>query len=189
MVGKLDDKKIIELFRERSEQAIVELADKYGAVCSKIAFHILNNRQDTDECVNDTYLGVWNTIPPQNPDPLISYVCRIVRNLAIKRYHRNTAAKRNSIYDVALDELENCFASAYSVEEAYDAMETARVIDAFLETLDQDSRILFVRRYWHADSISDLAALFQTGKHNVSVRLSRIREKLKQHLIKEGVVL
>ena len=185
----MDDRKIIELFRERSEQAIAELADKYGAVCSNIALHILNNRQDAEECVNDTYLGVWNTIPPQNPDPLISYVCRIARNLAIKRYHRNTAAKRNSIYDVALDELENCFPDSHSVEEAFDAAETARIIDAFLETLDRDSRVLFVRRYWYADSIGELAVLFQTGKHNVSVRLSRIREKLKQYLIREGVVL
>ena len=105
MVSSLDDRKIIELFFERSEQAIIELSKKYGSVCSKVAFNILNNTQDTEECVNDAYLGTWNTIPPQNPNPLLSYVCRIVRNLAIKKYHTNTAAKRNSIYDVALDEL------------------------------------------------------------------------------------
>ena len=93
MVGNLDDRKIIELFFERSEQAIIELSNKYGSVCTKVAYNILNNRQDAEECVNDAYLGTWNTIPPQNPNPLLSYVSRIVRNLAIKKYHANTAEK------------------------------------------------------------------------------------------------
>ena len=159
MVNSMDDSKIIELFYERSEQAIIELSHKYGTVCTKVANNILNDVRDTEECVNDAYLGAWNTIPPQNPNPLLSYVCRIVRNLAIKRYHSNTAKKRNSIYDVALD------------------------------GLDKESRVMFVRRYWYADSISDLAQLFHTSNHNVSVRLSRIRNKLKKHLIQEGVLL
>lgn len=103
----MDDREIIKLFFERSEQAITELSNKYGTVCSKIAFNILNSKQDAEECVNDAYLGVWNTVPPQDPSPLLSYVCRIVRNLSIKKYRANTADKRNSIYDVALDELEN----------------------------------------------------------------------------------
>lgn len=185
----MDDHRIIQLFFERSEQAITELAQKYGALCTKIANNILNNPLDAEECVNDTYLGVWNAIPPQRPDPLMSYVCRITRNLAIKKYHANTAAKRNSIYDVALDELENCFPAATSVEDTFDAKELARIIDDFLETLDRANRVLFVRRYWYSESISDLARLFRTSNHNVSVRLFRIREKLKQYLIKEGVSL
>lgn len=189
MVSNLDDRKIIELFFERSQQAIIELSDKYGSVCLKVAFNILNNKQDTEECVNDAYLGTWNTIPPQNPNHLLSYVCRIVRNLAIKKYHSNTAVKRNSIYDVVLDELEDCIPSSTSVEDEFDAIETARIIDDFLKTLDQDNRIMFVRRYWHSDSIDDLAKLFRTSNHNISVRLSRTREKLKKYLIKEGVSL
>lgn len=187
MVRSLDDNKIVELFYERSEQAIVELSQKYGSVCTKIAYNILNNRLDAEECVNDMYLGAWNTIPPQNPNPLLSYICRIVRNLAIKKYHANTAVKRNSIYDVALEELENCFPASVSVEDEFNANEVARIIDAFLETLDKENRIMFVRRYWYSDSIADLAKLFCTSKHNVSVRLFRIRERLKKHLIKEGV--
>ncbi len=154
----MDDQKIIELFCERSEQAIAELAKKYGSVCGRIAENILNNRQDAEECVNDAYLAVWNTVPPQEPDPLLSYVCRIVRNLAAKRYHANTAQKRNSAYDVALDEIEECFASSASVEEEFDARETAGMIDDFLGTLDRESRILFVRRYWEADSVFALRA-------------------------------
>ena len=185
----MEDSKIIELFYERSEQAIVELSNKYGSVCTKVANNILNNSRDTEECVNDAYLGAWDSIPPQKPNPLLSYVCRIVRNLAIKKYHANTAAKRNSTYDVALDELENCFPASNSVEDEFNAREVARIIDAFLETLDTENRILFVRRYWHSDSITELAELFHTSSHNISVRLSRTREKLKRHLIKEGVFL
>ena len=123
MVSSLDDSKIIELFFERSEQAIIELSKKYGTICTKVACNILNNKQDAEECVNDAYLGVWNTIPPQRPDSFIGYVCRIVRNLAIKRYHFNTAVKRNSIYDVALDELEECISGKLSVEEQLEGKE------------------------------------------------------------------
>lgn len=189
MVNNLDDRKIIELFYERSEQAIVELSNKYGYACTKVADNILNNMQDVEECVNDAYLGAWNTIPPQNPNPLINYICRIVRNIAIKKYHFNTAAKRNSIYDVALDELENCIPAMSSVEDEINAIEVSKCINLFLETLDKENRILFVRRYWYSDSIADLAKLFCTSKHNVSVRLSRTRDKLKRYLIEKGVSL
>ena len=185
----LDDNRIIELFFERSEQAIIELASKYGPICSRVAENILNNRSDSEECVNDAYLGVWNTVPPQRPDPLLSYVCRIVRNLAIKKYHENTAQKRNSIYDVALDEIAGCFPSSLSVEDEIEAKEAAEIINDFLDTLDPKSRIMFIRRYFYSDSIADLAELFSTSRHYISVRLSRIRKALKKHLIKEGVSL
>ena len=185
----MDDSQIIELFYERSERAIVELSKKYGSVCTKVADNILGNRLDAEECVNDAYLGAWNTIPPQNPNPLLSYVCRIVRNLAVKRYHANTAAKRNSIYDVALDEFENCFPTAESADDEFNAKELTRIIDDFLGTLDRENRIMFVRRYWYSDSVADIAEFFNTSSHNVSVRLSRTREKLKKYLVKEGVYL
>ena len=189
MVSILEDGKIIELFYERSEQAIIELSKKYGSVCTKVANNILNNRLDSEECVNDAYLGAWNTIPPQKPNLLLSYVCRIVRNLAIKKYHSNTAAKRNSVYDVSLDELKNCFPASNSTEEEFNAKEIAYIIDTFLETLDKENRIMFISRYWYSDSIKELAELFHTSNHYISVRLSRTREKLKKHLIKEGVSL
>lgn len=185
----MDDREIIKLFFERSEQAITELSNKYGTVCSKIAFNILNSTQDAEECVNDAYLGVWNTVPPQDPSPLLSYVFRIVRNLSIKKYRANTAAKRNSIYDVALDELENCFPSSVSADDEFNASETARIINEFLESLDKENRIIFVRRYWYSDSITDIAKQFGRNEHNISVRLSRIREKLRKHLIKEGITI
>ena len=185
----MEDREIIALFFQRSENAIAALSDKYGSICMRIATNILKNRQDSEECVNDAYLGAWNTIPPQNPDPLLSYICRIVRNLAVKRYHSNTAAKRNSVYDTSLDELENCFASFGTVEEEMDLKALADLIYEFLATLEIRNRVLFVRRYWYADSISDLAKQFHMTNHGVSVRLFRIRESLKQYLEKKGEFL
>ena len=185
----MEDEKIIQLFWERKESAIEELNQKYGTFCMKIANNILDNREDAEECVNDAYLGAWNNIPPEKPNPLRAYIRRIVRNQATKRYHANRAKKRNSAYDVALEELENCIPAANSVEEQWNAKEVAHSIDAFLECLDRENRVLFVRRYWYGESVSDLAVFFKISNHNVTVRLSRIREKLKKHLKKEGIWL
>ena len=182
----MNDSEIIDLFYMRSERAIMELAAKYGNVCSKVAKNILNNIRDAEECVNDAYLGAWNTIPPQNPNPLRTYICRIVRNLSIKKYHANTSVKRNSFYDAALDELEECVPSSENVEAEISAKELTRQIDYFLNTLDAESRILFVRRYWYAYSIWELAEQFGLKSNTVSVRLSRIRDKLRDYLKGEG---
>ena len=185
----MDDSKIIDLFYARSEQAIMELSKKYGAICYKIAKNILNNDLDAEECVNDAYFGAWNTIPPQKPDPLLTYICRIVRNLSVMKYHANTALKRNSFYDVALSELEDCLSVSETVEMELAAKELSQMINHFLDTLDQDNRVMFVRRYWYSDSISDIATKFQTSNNSISVRLSRTREKLKKYLKKEGILL
>lgn len=182
----MDDSKIIDLFYARSEQAIIELSKKYGAVCNKVARNILNNSLDAEECVNDAYLGAWNTIPPQNPKPLLTYICRIVRNLSVMKYHSNTAMKRNSFYDTALDELEECLASPSTVEAEISAKELSEALNRFLDMLDQENRVMFVRRYWYSDSVSDIATSFHMSNNNVSVRLSRTREKLKKFLKKEG---
>lgn len=188
-VAELEDSKIIDLFFERSEQAITELSKKYGAVCRRVAGNILRNDLDAEECVNDAYLGAWNTIPPRRPDPLFTYICRIVRNLSITRYHANTAVKRNSFYDAALDELEECLPSAETVETVLDARELSVLLDRFLETLDRENRILFVRRYWYSDPVSEIGAAFHMTSNSVSARLSRIRRKLKGFLKEEGYEL
>ncbi|MCI9176552.1 MAG: sigma-70 family RNA polymerase sigma factor [Lachnospiraceae bacterium] len=182
----MEDSRIIDLFFERSEQAIAELSKKYGAVCNRVAGNILRNSLDVEECVNDAYLGAWNTIPPRRPEPLLAYLCRIVRNLSITRYHANTAAKRNSFYDAALDELEECLASAKTVETEISAKELSDLLDRFLGTLDRENRIMFVRRYWYSDPVSSIAAAFHMSSNSVSARLSRIRTKLKKFLKKEG---
>ena len=151
-----------------------------------IAKNILGNNLDAEECVNDAYLGVWNTIPPQNPNPLITYVCKIVRNTAVKKYHNNTAIKRNTSYDVSLDELENCFYKLNTAEDEYSLKLLSEEIDKFLDTLDRENRVIFVRRYWYADSISDIAERVSMSSHNITARLYRIRENLKKHLRKAG---
>lgn len=184
----MDDSRITELFFERSEQAIVELSKKYGALCKRVAENILKNPQDAEECVNDAYHAVWDNIPPERPDPLAGYVCKVVRNLALKKYHANTAEKRNSTYDVSLDELADCFPAFSNVEEEAAVREMTQAINSFLGTLSQTDRVMFVKRYWQAESIENLAALFQTSKHYISVRLSRIRKELKKYMLKEGLL-
>lgn len=182
----LEDSEIIELFNSRSEQAISETREKYGAACLAISQNILGNSLDAEECVSDALLALWNAIPPEKPNPLRAYLLRIVRNISISKYHSNTAGKRNSFYDVALDELEDCLAGITSVEQEITARELSTLIDRFLGTLDEDSRMLFVRRYWYSDGIKDLAERFGITENNLSVRLSRIRSKLKKYLQKEG---
>ncbi len=185
----MEDTDIIELFYNRSEQAIKELSEKYGAVCSQVSKNILKNSQDAEECVNDAYLAVWNTIPPQKPEHLLAYICRIVRNISITKYHSNTAKKRNSYYDIALDELDECIMSGLSVEDEIDARELSCLINIFLDTLSKENRVIFVWRYWFSDSVQDIAEKLGISSNNVSVRLSRIRSKLKKFLKKEGYVV
>lgn len=185
----MDDSEIIVFFNSRSERAIKELSAKYGAVCAKLAGNILNNRLDVEECLNDAYLGVWNTIPPNSPECLLSYVLRIVRNTAIAKYHKITAQKRNSGYDVALDELEGCIAGLSDAEDELTANELSRLVNQFLDSLPQENRVIFIRRYWYADSVKDISKRMRLGESNVSVRLLRIRKSLQQYLMKEGYKL
>ena len=185
----MDDHQIIALFFTRSEQAITELSNKYGRLCHRIADNILNNTLDAEECVNDAYLGAWNTIPPQKPNPLQAYICKIVRNIAIAKYHSNTAQKRNSQYDIALDELENCFFCADTPDSVLQAKELSGLLDRFLSQLDVRSRVMFVRRYWYGDSINAIAESFSMRPNSISVQISRIRNKLRKFLMQEGYVL
>lgn len=182
----MEDNKIIALFFARSEQAVEALANKYGKLCQVIAVNILGNSLDAEECVNDTYLAAWNTIPPQKPNPLRTYLCRITRNIAITRYHTNTALKRNSHYDIALDELEECLCTLENAESHVLAKELSHLLDRFLNNLDRRSRVMFMRRYWYADSVAQIAEDFGMRPNSVSVQLSRLRDKLRKFLINEG---
>ena len=185
----LDDSKIISLFFERSEQAIEELDRKHGPAVRKTAANILNDRLDAEECVNDTYLRTWNNIPPHVPDSLVGYVCRIARNLAVSRLRHETAAKRNAGFDLVLDELAEVVPSGTDVETEVLAKELAAAVDRFLSELPYDDRFLFVRRYWYADSVKDIARAMHSRENRVSVRLFRLREKLRNTLNKEGLLV
>ena len=183
---QLEDSKIISLFFERSEQAIRELDCKYGSAVKKTAANILDDRLDVEECVDDTYMKVWDNIPPQVPNPLVGFVCKIARNLAVNRYHANHAEKRNGKYDLILDEMEECIPSGTDIETEYEAKELSAAINRFLSSLNREDRFLFVRRYWYADSVTDLAAMTNDSANRISVRLFRLREKLRKTLVKEG---
>lgn len=177
----MDDREIVRLFYRRSERAIAELSAKYGALCLKIAYNILNDAQDAEECVNDAYLGAWNTIPPQDPDPLRSYICRIVRNLALKKWRANSAQKRGGGFEVSLSELEGCLPDN-SLDERFSVSELTEQINEFLATLSRGDRVMFVRRYWFGAPLAEVGADFGITEHNASVRLGRIRKKLRKYL-------
>jgi RNA polymerase sigma-70 factor (ECF subfamily) len=184
----MEDHKLIALFFERSEQAITALTLRFGNRLYATAYNILNSREDAEEAVSDTYLALWNAIPPEKPDPLEGYVYRTGRNIALKKLRFLRAQKRSSQYDISLDELSSVLSSG-NLEDAIDARELGLVIDRFLTTLPKQSRILFLRRYWFGDSVKQLSKDFSLTENTVSVRLSRIRTQLKTYLIKEGFFL
>ena len=183
----IEDGKIIELFFRRSEQAIRELDEKYGKVCRKLSHNIVNNRQDAEECVNDAYLGAWNAIPPAKPSPLLTYICKIVRNISLKTYWRKAASKRSGTYTIAMEEIEACIADPNTVEIEIEVRELARIIESFLDTLTTENRVIFMRRYWFSDSCKDIAEFVGLSEKNISVRLTRIRKKMRDYLAEREV--
>lgn len=184
----MEDQAIISLFNERSEQAISELIKKHGASIRRITANILCDPLDVEECTNDTYLRIWNAIPPEVPRSLKAFACSIARNAALNRFHSNTARKRNSFYDVALEELEEYVPALGGVESELEAKELSRYINDYLSTLRYDDRYAFIRRYYYAEPVSAIAATMNLPPHRVSVRLFRIREKLQLYLVKEGML-
>ena len=181
----MEDSKIIGLLLDRAEGAISALAEKFGRRLKGLALNILGSIRDAEECVSDTYLAIWNAIPPKQPDPLAGFIFKTGRNLALKRLRHNTAQKRNSHYDAPLDELCGCISSG-NLEEAISARELGQAIDRFLDTLPKDSRIMFLRRYWFGDTVGQIAATLGYSENAVSVRLNRCRSKLRTYLEQEG---
>ena len=180
------DEEIIELFFTRSEEALKELRAKYGKICLQTSYNILDNYFDAEECVNDSYLGVWNAIPPTRPNPLLTYVLKIVRNVSLTRYQKNHAQKRNSSYDVAIEELEEFLAAPDSVEAKMELNELTGAIESFLDSLNSLNRVIFVRRYWFYDNYMQIAKKVGLSEKNVSVRLTRLRKQLKDYLEERG---
>ena len=186
----MDDRRIIDLYWARSQQAIAESELKYGAYCRAIARGILDREEDAEECVNDTWFNAWNAMPPQRPGILSAFFGKLTRNLSLDRWRRGRAAKRGSGQtEVALHELEDCLPDRRGPEEALEAGETAAVISAFLRTLPDVDRRLFVRRYFHMESLEELARRFGMGESQVKSRLHRTRKKLKAKLEKEGIAV
>ena len=185
----MEDAQIIELFFARSEDAISELDKKYGKLCHKLADNILASAQDAEECVNDAYLSTWNAIPPQRPESLPAFVGTLVRRCSITRYRANTAMKRNSHYDMCMEELETFLASPQqAMEEHYAARELAAAIERFLDTQSKENRVLFMRRYWYADSFAEIGKLLGITEGNARLRLTRMRKQLKTYLTEQEVL-
>ena len=162
---------------------------KYGKICHSLAYNIVNSRQDAEECVNDAYMGAWNAIPPVHPDPLLSYLVKIVRNISLKLYWRKEAAKRSGHYKIALEEIEGYIAGPKTMEDEMEARELAHIIEAFLDTLTVKERVIFMLRYAYADTYADIAKRVGISEKNLSVRLTLIRQKMKRYLIEREVVI
>lgn len=182
----MDEQLIIELLTSRSEGTIKELSNLYGEKCMSIATGILNSREDAEECVNDAYLAVWNSIPPERPDSVAAYLYRVVRNIALMKYRYNTAEKRNSHYDVALDELAEFLKSADDVQNMMEAKELSVLINRFLKKQKKIDRIIFIKKYWLLTDITEIAEEMGLSRNYVNVHLHRTRERLKKVLSKEG---
>lgn len=183
----MDDSLIIGLYLQRSETAIKETEEKYGALCRRVARNILNSRLDVEECINDSYLALWNSIPPAHPDSLISFLLRITKNLALKKVEYLSAEKRNPDRLISMTELGECLPDSNCPEKEFELLELRKLINSFLYSLDNKSRRLFIRRYWYFDSISDIASDFSMTNSCVKSILFRIRKKMKKYLESRGV--
>lgn len=182
----MDDRKIVALLLRRAESALKLIEEKYGSRLYAMAMNILGNPRDAEEAVNDTYLALWNAIPPEEPDPLSAYAYRVARNISLTRLRHERAERRNGGYSLCLDELVNCIGRE-SLEDVIRAKDLGRAINAFLGTLSKENRVIFLRRHWFGDSIPEIARGLGLSENTVSVRLSRTRSKLKDYLLKEGL--
>ena len=183
----MNDQKIIELLFARSQEAIKHLENKFGKYCHSIAYNITGNDQDAKECVNDTYLKVWDTIPPKRPEKLSVYLGHIARNISIDRIKKNRAQKRNSTSELVLEEILEIVSN--ESEDFSDTVFIKQAINSYLKKLSTRDRRIFIQRYWYSYSIKEIADSCGQNENFVKVKLCRLRADLKEHLTKEGIEL
>lgn len=184
----MEDKRIVELYWERSEHAIAETASKYGAYCFSIARRILESADDAEECVNETYFGAWNSIPPHRPKILSAFLGKITRRTALKRRQKENAAKRGGgEIALVLEELEECIPSGQNVERQVEMAELSEYINAFVRSLPTVEQQVFICRYWYMDPVAEICQQFGFSQSKVKSMLQRTRHKLQVNLKKEGV--
>ena len=185
----MDDKSIVQLYWDRSEQAIIETDAKYGAYCFSIAYNALANKEDAEESVSDTYMAAWNKLPPHRPAILSTFLGKITRYISINRWKARNAYKRGGgEILLVLEELDDCVDGKQNVEDTYEARELVRTFNRFLDMLPKTERDIFLRRYWFFDSVADIAESFGFTQSKVTSMLHRIRGKLRKQLEKEGVL-
>ena len=182
----MDDSKIIDLFFARNEEAIKITDDTYGRRLYHLADNIVQNGQDAEESVSDTYMKAWDTIPPQRPAHFFAYIAKICRNFALKKVDWKNAQKRKAEVVALTQEMENCIPDPYRETEA-DARELGRILDAFLRTLTPENQMVFLRRYWYVDTVAEIAVRYGISESAVQMRLNRTRAKLCTYLEKEGI--
>lgn len=186
----MHDDSIIQLYWDRNDQAVSATSEKYGHYCKAIAKNILSNEEDAEECVNDTYLNAWNSMPTHWPKHLATFLGKITRNLSFNKYKHDHAEKRGGgEITLVLDELTDCVSDTDTVEQTVDRQELSEAINSFVESLPIEKRNLFVRRYWYADSVSDIASDYGMLQGTVSKTLERTRKRLKVFLTERGFEL
>ncbi len=183
----MEDSLIVKLFNDRSEKAITELESKYGMLAKSIAYNILENRSDAEECASDAYYTVWNRIPPDEPRSLTAYFCKIVKNLALNKKRASLTQKRRGNYCAVLDELYEIIPDSMTVDDLIEADRIKHLIDRYLRSIDAEARRVFVMRYWFSDPISDIADALGMTKGQVKMILHRMRRGLRTYLEKEDV--
>lgn len=182
----MEDTQIIDLFFSRDQQAIQQTEKKYGRLCYHIAWNILSSREDAEESVSDTYMKAWENIPPTKPTFFYAYLAKICRFLAMGKLDWNNAAKRKAEVVELSDEMENCIPDL-SREMQIQSQELGALLNEFLSTLSPENRQIFMRRYWYAESIAEIAQRFHLGESNVKTKLMRTRNALRSFLEKEGI--
>jgi len=181
------DSEIIDLLWSRSDDALSKLKEIYGSLCRHVAGNVLLNAEDVEECVNDTYLAVWNAIPPDRPQKLSSYICKITKNLALKKLRYNTALKRNPAMNVSMTEAEDFIFADTDLEKAALNKEVIIHINTFLKKLSFNERNIFLRKYFVGDSIAQISELFSFSESKVKTSLHRTKNKLSDYLVKKGL--
>ncbi len=184
----MEDEAIVDLYWQRSERAIQETDEKYGPYCRSISFRILSDKEDAEECVSDTFLTLWNRLPPERPRSLRAFAAAVTRNLSLKRMRGRTAQKRGGELQTALEELDEVLSSPISVEREVENRELIGEIERFLHTLSRDDRIIFMGRYWLFAPVAEIAQRLGCTQGRVKTSLYRSRQKLQEHLKKEGLL-
>ena len=184
----MDDKQIINLFFQRDEDAIKVVDEKYGSKLKALAANILQSREDGLECINDTYMKAWNSIPPARPEYLFAFLAASVRNIAIDMIRKNNAGKRQAKVVELTKELEECIGDG-GLQTHLDKEDIGEMLSHFLETVDKNKRVIFLRRYWYSDSIKDISERMQMSESAVKVTLHRMRKELRKYMESEGLYL
>ncbi len=185
----MEDNEIIALFYARSEQAIAETEKKYGKLCHSIAENVLGDHHMAEECVNDAYMAAWNTIPPAKPDPFMPYICRLTRNISINRYKYEHRKKRDSSYDLCLEEIEKTVFDGGWIDGELTDSDVADALNGFIEKLTRVDRTIIIRRYWYMDGYAVISKMTGLKENAVRKRAERIRKMMKKYLVEKGVIL